>query len=204
MAKGLTDKRILFCEEYLIDFNGTRAYKVAYPNVVKDSTAASAAARLLRNVKVIAYLDKRKAEIAEKLEITPERTLRAFARRAYFDPRSLINADGNIKPLHRMNRDTAAAVTEIKVHRLDTKIRKVDLEDGEDGIETTEESLVTIKWDKGDSAREALAKYQGLFEKDNLQRRESALDEILRALPEPVREALREKISQTVKSQDDE
>lgn len=32
MAK-LTAKQQRFCDEYLIDLNGTRAYKVAYPSV---------------------------------------------------------------------------------------------------------------------------------------------------------------------------
>ena len=35
----MTDKQQLFCDEYLKDFNATRAYKVAYPNCKKDETA---------------------------------------------------------------------------------------------------------------------------------------------------------------------
>lgn len=50
---ALTEKQKRFCDEYLIDLNATRAYMVAYPNVKKESTAAAAAARLLRNVKVM-------------------------------------------------------------------------------------------------------------------------------------------------------
>ncbi|MEQ7304158.1 terminase small subunit [Enterococcus avium] len=58
----MTDKQRIFADEYLKDLNGTRAYKVAYPNVKKDSSAATAAGRLLRNVEIKAY-------IAEQLEI---------------------------------------------------------------------------------------------------------------------------------------
>lgn len=54
----MTDKQQIFADEYLKDLNGTRAYKVAYPNVKKDSVAAAAAARMLRNVKVKAYIDE--------------------------------------------------------------------------------------------------------------------------------------------------
>lgn len=55
-ASSVTEKQRRFCDEYLIDLNATRAYKAAYPNVKKDGTAAAAAARLLRNVKVQEYL----------------------------------------------------------------------------------------------------------------------------------------------------
>lgn len=54
----LTDKQQIFADEYLKDLNGTRAYKVAYHNVKKDSVAAAAAVRMLRNVKVRKYIDE--------------------------------------------------------------------------------------------------------------------------------------------------
>ena len=59
----MTEKQKIFADEYLIDLNATRAYKVAYPNVKNDAVAAAAAARLLRNVKVKNYI----AEQMEKI-----------------------------------------------------------------------------------------------------------------------------------------
>jgi len=55
---GMTEKQKRFADEYLIDLNGTRAYKVAYPKVKNDATAAQAASRMLRNVKVKTYIDE--------------------------------------------------------------------------------------------------------------------------------------------------
>ena len=52
----MTEKQKIFADEYLIDLNATRAYKVAYPSVKKDEVAAAAAARMLRNVKVQKYI----------------------------------------------------------------------------------------------------------------------------------------------------
>lgn len=52
----MTEKQKIFADEYLIDLNATRAYKVAYQNVKNDAVAAAAAARLLRNVKVKNYI----------------------------------------------------------------------------------------------------------------------------------------------------
>lgn len=62
----MTENQKRFCEEYLLDYNGTRAYKAAYKNVTKDATAAAAASRMLNNVKIKTYLDKKIKEISDK------------------------------------------------------------------------------------------------------------------------------------------
>lgn len=62
----MTDKQKRFADEYLIDCNATRAYRAAYPNVKKDSTASQAGSRMLRNVKVQAYIAERLAELSSK------------------------------------------------------------------------------------------------------------------------------------------
>lgn len=54
----MTEKQKRFCDEYLIDLNGTRAYKAAYPSVKNDDTAKANASRLLTNANVRAYLDE--------------------------------------------------------------------------------------------------------------------------------------------------
>ncbi len=54
----MTEKQKRFCDEYLIDLNGTRAYKSAYPSVKNDDTAKVNASRLLTNANVRAYLDE--------------------------------------------------------------------------------------------------------------------------------------------------
>lgn len=60
----MTDKQKRFADEYLIDCNATRAYKVAYPSVKKDETAKTAASRLLTFVNVKNYIDKKLSEIS--------------------------------------------------------------------------------------------------------------------------------------------
>lgn len=55
----MTEKQKRFCDEYLIDCNGTRAYKAAYQNVKKDTVAATNAGRMLRNAEVQEYLSER-------------------------------------------------------------------------------------------------------------------------------------------------
>ncbi len=62
----LTPKQRIFCNEYLIDLNATRAYKSAYKNIKNDETAAQAGSRLLRNVKVKEYIDEQLKKIEDE------------------------------------------------------------------------------------------------------------------------------------------
>lgn len=80
---ALTKCRKRFADEYLIDLNGTRAYKAAYPNVKNDETAAAAAARLLRDVKVQEYIDKRMKDRIRRTEITQDMVVRELAAIAF-------------------------------------------------------------------------------------------------------------------------
>ena len=43
----MTEKQKLFCDEYLIDLNGTRAYRTVYKSKT-DRTAATRASNLLK------------------------------------------------------------------------------------------------------------------------------------------------------------
>ena len=76
----MTEKQKRFCDEYLIDCNATRAYREAYPSVKNDATAAAAAARLLRNVKVWEYIDKRLAEKEDALIAKQDEVLQTLTR----------------------------------------------------------------------------------------------------------------------------
>ena len=62
----MTEKQKIFADEYLIDLNATRAYKIAYPSIKKDSVAAQAGSRMLRNVKVKKYIEEKLQEIHDK------------------------------------------------------------------------------------------------------------------------------------------
>ena len=62
----MTEKQKRFADEYIIDLNGTRAYKSAYPSVKSDHTATVNAGRLLTNADVKSYVDERLAEIRSK------------------------------------------------------------------------------------------------------------------------------------------
>jgi phage terminase small subunit len=62
--------------------NGTAAYQHAYPDCSADS-APAAASRLLSTVKVSAALAELKAQLAERLKVTPQRIIGEYAAIAF-------------------------------------------------------------------------------------------------------------------------
>ena len=70
----MTERQKRFCDEYLRDCNGTRAYRVAYPHIKNDASACTLAGRLLGKVEVKDYLAEqmealRSVRIAEAREV---------------------------------------------------------------------------------------------------------------------------------------
>lgn len=59
----MTEKQKIFADEYLIDLNATRAYRVAYPAVKKNETARANGSRMLTNANVKKYINERLEEI---------------------------------------------------------------------------------------------------------------------------------------------
>ena len=62
----MTNAQKRFCDEYLVDLNATRAYKVAYPNVKKDHTATVNGNRLLTFADIKNYIDEELEKIQTK------------------------------------------------------------------------------------------------------------------------------------------
>lgn len=62
----MTEKQKIFADEYMIDLNATRAYKVAYPTVKKDEVARANASRLLTNANVKKYISDQMEKIHNK------------------------------------------------------------------------------------------------------------------------------------------
>lgn len=88
---ALTEKQKRFIDEYLIELNATKAYRIAYPSVKNDETAGAAASRLLGNVKVKAYLDERIKARQQRTEITQDMVLQKWFDIATADPNEIIH-----------------------------------------------------------------------------------------------------------------
>lgn len=126
----LTSKQKIFCDEYLIDLNATRAYKKAYPSVKKDETAAVNGNRLLRNAKVKEYIDKRMKDREKRTEITQDMVLKELAAIAFSNGADFakVTEDNmvHIVPTDELPIDKKKAISAIKETKFGINIETCD------------------------------------------------------------------------------
>ena len=65
----MTEKQKLFCDEYLKDLNGTRAYRTVYKTIKNDNVAGVRANKLLKQKDIAEYINKRLKFIMKILQI---------------------------------------------------------------------------------------------------------------------------------------
>jgi len=108
-------KRELFAREYIVDLNATKAAERAGYSA---KSAYSQGHRLLKDGEVKAEIQRLMNQRGERLDISADRVLQELAKLAFFDPRSLFNADGSPKNIHELDGNSAAAVAALEVHEL--------------------------------------------------------------------------------------
>lgn len=140
----LTPKQKIFADEYLIDLNATRAYKVAYPKVKKDEAAAVNGSKLLRNTKVAEYIQKRMDDRSKRTEITQDRVLQELAKIGFAnvtDYVTIVHGCVIVKSTAEVSPDKLGAIAGIK--------------EGANGIE--------IKLNDKGKALELIGQHLGMF-----------------------------------------
>lgn len=152
------DKRKAFVEAYFA--NGGNGTQAAVTAGFAEKSASVTAAKLLKDARVAAEIEKRRTELCEKLELNTEKTFKEIARIAFSDPRNLMDAQGKIKLPHELDEDTAAAIASFKV---------------------TFDGGIEYKFWPKTTALDMANKIQGHYEKDNKQKTDplSALIESL-------------------------
>lgn len=163
---AMTEKQKMFADEYLIDLNATRAYKVAYPAVKKEATASAAAARTLRNVKVQAYISERMQERQQRTEVTQDRVIKELAAIAFARATDYVEIRSNgvcgtvvIKPTADLSDEQVRAIAGIK--------------EGANGIE--------IKLNDKEKALELLGRHLGMWN-DKLDIKTPAIDDSIKEM----------------------
>ena len=158
----MTDKQKIFADEYLIDLNATRAYRVAYPSVKKDETAAQAGSRMLRNVKVAKYISDRMKERQERTEVTQDRVVQELAASAFAKATDYVEIRGGrvvIKDTSQLEDNQIRAIAGIK--------------EGANGIE--------IKLNDKEKALELLGRHLGMWN-DKLDIKTPAIDDSIKEM----------------------
>ena len=110
----MTNAQKIFCNEYLIDLNATRAYKVAYKRCKKDETANVNGSKLLRNAKVQEYISEKMKEREKRTEITQDMVIQELAKIAFLDIRKLYNKNGELKNIQDIDESTARAIVSLE------------------------------------------------------------------------------------------
>lgn len=108
---NLTDKQRRFCEEYVVDWNGTQAaIRAGY----SEKGARTEAARLLTNANIKEYVDACKEKTAELAGISALRNAMELARIAYGSQADL-NADwSELKEWDSLSPEQKSIISEIK------------------------------------------------------------------------------------------
>ena len=158
----MTEKQKLFADEYLIDLNATRAYRKAYPNCKKDSSADAAARKLLGNTRIQKYISDRMEERQKRTEVTQDRVLQELAYIAFArvtDYATVKNNAVKIKNTDELTEEQIRAISGIK--------------DGKFGIE--------LKLNDKEKALELLGRHLGMWN-DKLDIKTPAIDESIKEM----------------------
>ena len=110
----MTEAQKRFCDEYLIDLNATRAYKVAYPNCKKDDSARKSGSRLLTIVDIQEYISEKVKEREKRTEVTQDMVIRELSRIAFLDIRKLYNESGGLKNIQDIDDETIKAISSLE------------------------------------------------------------------------------------------
>lgn len=166
----LTPKQKIFVDEYLVDLNATRAYKVAYPSCKKEETASVNSSRVLRNAKVKEYIDKRMKDRQERTEITQDNVLKELAKIAFANGSDFAKVveKSYMKPKLDKSGNPTGELEEVvykTVEIINTEELPEDKKAAISGIKETKFGIAVESCDKV-KALELLGKHLGMFKEN--------------------------------------
>jgi len=171
----LTPAEQVFVEQYLVDLNGTRAYRVAFPGAAYGS-ARALASKLVAKVNVAAEIRAARAAQQRRTQITADKALRELARVAFSDLIDLFDGEGRLRSAREMPLDARRAAASVKVSR-ERVARRVTRRGKTTTTTTVRECVIEVKfWDK-------VAALERLFRHLGLETPIPPLEALLRSLP---------------------
>ena len=149
----LNSQQIIFCKEYVKDFNGTQAaIRAGYA----EGSAAETSSRLISYANIKSYITELQAGKSKKTEVTAERVLLELSRIGFSNIVDYLNEGFQIKDLHKLKRSKCAAIKSIEVT--------------ETTIEGVTKTQAKFTMHNKLEAIDKIAKHIGFFEKDNNQK----------------------------------
>lgn len=162
VSKGETkQKHALFIKAMVS--NGGNATQAAITAGYSEKTARQAGSRLLTHVDVKAAITAKRGAALTAADLTIERSLREVARCSFFDPRKCYDEKGNLKPVHELDDDTAAALAGIEVVEMAGGAEI----GGEAGIQHVAMHTKKLRFVDKNAALEKAMKHLGQYAKDN-------------------------------------
>ena len=121
------DRMMMFAAEYIIDWNGTRAYQKVYGEKMDYMVAAAAASRLLKNVKVCSEIERLLNSAGNRRAERRARVIDALEEIAFDDLEvdTYTDKDGNLIGVSRKDRVKALELLG-KTEALFTDVVKTD------------------------------------------------------------------------------
>lgn len=116
----LTEKQKLFCNEYVFDFNATRAYKKVYD--CEYDAAKVNGCKLLTNTNIQVYITEIQKDLSILSGISKLKVINEFAKMAFNSIASLHNTWIERKDFDTLTEDQRACISEIS-----TKILKKNI-----------------------------------------------------------------------------
>jgi phage terminase small subunit len=125
--RGLSPKQKAFCRSYVIDWNGARAYRVAYPKI-KEENARIRASFLLTNVNIQAYCELIQRDLEKLCGISKAKVLNEHLKLAYSSIAHLHNTWIERKELEELTEDQKSCISEISTQTRTQRINNEPIE----------------------------------------------------------------------------
>jgi phage terminase small subunit len=156
---SLTEANKAFCREYIFDWNGSRAYKIAYPDTTDESARVNAS-RLLTNDNIKGYIELIQKDLEKIAEVSRLKVIREHMKLAFSSIAHLHNTWIERKEFDQLTEEQKSCIAEIST--------QLKVQRGLDG-ELVENEYIKIKLYDKQKALDSISKMLGYDAPDKLE-----------------------------------
>jgi len=121
---------------YVETGNASEAYRQAYDTAARSTKSLNmVASRQLDHSGIALRINELKARQLKRHDVTIERVVNEYRKLAFLDTRKAFDSEGNLKPIHELDDDTAAAIAGLEVEEITAgtiaigRLKKIKLSD---------------------------------------------------------------------------